>query len=187
MKANTKLKQDAILHENHCSQKTAFSKEELIDCGNGDLFGIGNAQLPLPPLLMLDRITHIDEDGGSYSKGVIHAELDINPFLWFFKSHFKGDPVMPGCLCTEALWQLTGFFLGWKGYQGKGRVLDGGNTRFQQEIGPDNATLHYEIHLKRIFSRNDVIAVADGHITLGNQSVCRAKNIKIGLFNEKRF
>lgn len=176
----------AIAHKSapkEFSSQTVFGKDELIACGSGELFGAGKPKLPLPPLLMLDRITDIQPTGGEYSRGCIKAELDINPFVWFFKSHFHGDPLMPGCLAIEALWQLTGFYLGWSGYDGQGRVIDSGNTRFSREVTPANTQVCLEVHIKRVFSRGDVIAVADGTLHVDGALASTTKGLKIGLFS----
>ncbi len=164
-------------------RKTYYTRNELIDCAYGKTFGAGNAQLPLPPLLMFDRITNIDQFGGNFKKGNLVAELDITPDLWFFKCHFHDDPIMPGSFGMEAIWQLTGFYLAWLGYSGKGRVLDSGTTRFANQISADNAVLRYEIHLKRIFELSDTIGIADGYLSLDGDLVYHSKNTKVGLFN----
>src|ERR1700758_4133553 len=134
-------------------QQHTFSKEELIDCGNGRLFGKGNAQLPTNNMLMLDRIIHISAEGGAYGKGELRAELDIRPDLWFFKCHFPGDPVMPGCLGLDAMWQLVGFFLAWKGNQGRGRALGAGEIKFTGQILPTAKKVTYQLDLKRTIER----------------------------------
>jgi 3-hydroxyacyl-[acyl-carrier protein] dehydratase/trans-2-decenoyl-[acyl-carrier protein] isomerase len=130
-----------------------FSYEELIKCGNGELFGPGNAQLPQPPMLMFDRITHISSEGGEYGKGEIIAELDINPDLWFFKCHFNDDSVMPGCLGIDAMWQLVGFYLGWLGGPGRGRALGSGNIKFTGQVLPSAKKVTYKINLSRVIAR----------------------------------
>lgn len=176
----------AVLHKpalNELCSQTFFGKDELIACGRGELFAAGKPKLPLPPLLMLDRITSIQANSGNYNRGFITAELDINPFLWFFKSHFQGDPLMPGCLAIEALWQLTGFYLGWSGYHGQGRVIDSGNTRFTREITPTNSLVRLEVHIKRVLSRGDVIAIADGTLHVDDEVASTTKGLKIGLFS----
>ncbi len=170
------------ISENDSSQHS-FNKDELIACGHGKLFGVGNPQLPLPPLLMLDRICNIQPGAGDYGHGLISGELDIHPFLWFFKSHFSGDPLLPGCLAIEALWQLTGFYLGWSGYKGRGRIIDSGNTRFTREITPSNTSARFEVHIKRVFSRGDVIAIADGTLFVDGEIASQTKGLKIGLFS----
>ncbi|MCB1580015.1 MAG: bifunctional 3-hydroxydecanoyl-ACP dehydratase/trans-2-decenoyl-ACP isomerase, partial [Alphaproteobacteria bacterium] len=148
------------LHAGH--QQSSYSYEEIIKCGEGELFGPGNAQLPLPPMLMFDRITHVSEDGGEYGKGHIAAEFDIKPDLWFFACHFKGDPVMPGCLGLDALWQLTGFFLGWTGAEGSGRALGIGELKFTDQVLPSTKLVRYIVNFKRVINRKLVLGVADG-------------------------
>jgi len=163
-------------------QKNSFTKEELIACGNGDLFGPGNAQLPLPNMLMLDRITHISATDGECGKGSIIAELDINPDLWFFDCHFPGDPVMPGCLGLDAMWQLVGFFLGWKGNQGRGRALGSGEVKFTGQILPSASKVTYHIDLKRVIERKLVMGIADGRVSVDGRDIYSAKDLRVGLF-----
>jgi 3-hydroxyacyl-[acyl-carrier protein] dehydratase/trans-2-decenoyl-[acyl-carrier protein] isomerase len=163
-------------------QKNSFTKEELIACGNGQLFGPGNAQLPLPNMLMLDRITNITTQGGEFSKGEIIAELDITPDLWFFDCHFPGDPVMPGCLGLDAMWQLVGFFLGWKGNQGKGRALGAGEVKFTGQILPTAKKVTYHINLKRVIERKLVMGIADGRVSVDGKDIYFAKDLRVGLF-----
>jgi 3-hydroxyacyl-[acyl-carrier protein] dehydratase/trans-2-decenoyl-[acyl-carrier protein] isomerase len=163
-------------------QKNSFTKEELIDCGNGTLFGAGNAQLPLPNMLMLDRISHISTAGGEFGKGEIIAELDINPDLWFFGCHFPGDPVMPGCLGLDAMWQLVGFFLGWKGNQGRGRALGSGEVKFTGQILPTAKKVTYHINLKRVIERKLVMGIADGRVSVDGKDIYFAKDLRVGLF-----
>jgi len=133
---------------NTFTPQSSYSYEEIIECGKGNLFGKGNAQLPAPPMLMFDRITNVNKDGGVHGKGEITAELDINEDLWFFKCHFLGDPIMPGCLGLDALWQMLGFYLGWLGYPGKGRALGVGEIKFVEEIKPDKELIKYKVSLK---------------------------------------
>jgi 3-hydroxyacyl-[acyl-carrier protein] dehydratase / trans-2-decenoyl-[acyl-carrier protein] isomerase len=163
-------------------QKHSFTKEELIQCGNGDLFGPGNAQLPLPNMLMLDRITHISATDGEFDKGSIIAELDITPDLWFFDCHFPGDPVMPGCLGLDAMWQLVGFFLGWKGNQGRGRALGSGEVKFTGQILPTASKVTYRINLKRVIERKLVMGIADGSVSVDGKEIYTAKDLRVGLF-----
>ena len=163
--------------------QTAYSKEDLIRCGNGEMFGPGNAQLPLPDMLMLDRITHISTSGGEYGKGEIIAELDINPDLWFFSCHFPGDPVMPGCLGLDAMWQLVGFFLGWKGNPGRGRALGSGEVKFTGQILPTAKKVSYHIHLKRVIERKLIMGIADGRVSVDGKDIYFAKDLRVGLFS----
>ena len=163
-------------------KKNSFTYEKLIDCGNGILFGKGNAQLPLPPMLMFDRITNINENGGKFSKGEIIAELDIKSDLWFFKCHFKGDPVMPGCLGLDAMWQLIGFYLGWLGKNGKGRALGVGEVKFTGQVLQTVKKVTYHISLKRLILRKLILGVADGVLKADGNSIYEAKDMKVGLF-----
>lgn len=164
-------------------QQSSYSYEELIQCGEGKLFGPGNAQLPLPPMLMFDRITHISEDGGEHGKGQIIAELDVKPDLWFFECHFKGDPVMPGCLGLDAMWQLTGFFLGWTGASGSGRALGLGELKFTDQVLPSTKLVKYIIDFKRVINRKLVLGVADGKLEADGKVIYEAKDMKVGLFD----
>lgn len=163
--------------------KSEYSYEELIECGEGKLFGPGNAQLPLPPMLMFDRITHISDKGGEHGKGQIIAELDVKPDLWFFGCHFKGDPVMPGCLGLDALWQLTGFFLGWTGAPGSGRALGLGELKFTGQVLPSIKKVKYIIDIKRLINRKLVLGVADGRVEADGETIYEAKDMKVGLFD----
>jgi len=165
--------------------KSSFDTEELLACGRGELFGPGNAQLPLPPMLMFDRITHIGAEGGSYNRGHIVAEFDIDPTLWFFQCHFIGDPVMPGCLGLDALWQLVGFYLGWTGAQGRGRALGVGDVKFSGQVTPAVKTITYRIDLKRVINRKLVMGVADGIVEADGRPIYEAKDLRVGLFNAK--
>ena len=160
----------------------SFSHEELLRCARGELFGEGNAQLPSPNMLMLDRITHISEEGGTYGKGELKAELDIHPDLWFFQCHFPGDPVMPGCLGLDALWQLVGFFLGWQGHPGRGRALGVGRVKFSGQVTPENHTVCYHIHIKRLITRSLVMGIADGVVQVDGRDIYTAKDLRVGLF-----
>ena len=162
--------------------KSSYSKEELIECGEGRLFGPGNAQLPTDNMLMLDRIGHISSEGGNYGKGEIIAELDIHPDLWFFECHFPGDPVMPGCLGLDAMWQLVGFFLGWRGNPGRGRALGCGEVKFSGQILPSASKVVYNINIKRIIERKLVMGIADGTITCDGKEIYVAKDLRVGLF-----
>jgi len=163
-------------------KKNSYSYDELIQCGHGELFGPGNAQLPLPPMLMFDRITRISDSGGRYNKGEIVAELDINPELWFFKCHFEGDPVMPGCLGLDALWQLVGFFLGWMGGPGHGRALGAGEVKFSGQVTPDVKMIRYRINLKRVIMRKLFMGIADASMEADGQEIYTADDLRVGLF-----
>ena len=163
-------------------RENSFSFDKLIECGNGLLFGDGNAQLPLPPMLMFDRITNINENGGEYSKGEIIAELDIKNDLWFFDCHFKGDPVMPGCLGLDAMWQLIGFYLGWLGQPGKGRALGVGEVKFTGQVLKSVKKVTYHISLKRLILRKLILGVADGTLKADGNPIYEAKDMKVGLF-----
>ncbi|PJE80489.1 3-hydroxydecanoyl-[acyl-carrier-protein] dehydratase [invertebrate metagenome] len=160
----------------------SFDKEDLLRCARGDMFGPGNAQLPSPNMLMVDRISHICDQGGRYGKGEIIAKLDINSDLWFFGCHFQGDPVMPGCLGLDAMWQLVGFFLGWKGYLGRGRALGCGNVKFSGQILPENKQVTYHMHIKRVISRKLSLGIADGVVSVDNREIYEAENLRVGLF-----
>ena len=163
-------------------QKNSYDYDDLIACGHGELFGPGNAQLPLPPMLMFDRITEITSDGGQHGKGLLVAELDIKPDLWFFDCHFEGDPVMPGCLGLDAMWQLVGFFLGWSGAPGKGRALGVGEVKFTGQVPPSVECVRYRIELKRVIMRRLVLGLADGHVEADGQVIYTAKDLRVGLF-----
>ena len=164
-------------------KKSSYSYKELIECANGNLFGEGNAKLPLPPLLMFDRIDKIEENTGKFKQGFIAAELDIKSNLWFFDCHFKSDPVMPGCLGLDAMWQLLGFYLGWKGEPGKGRALGVNSVKFVGEVLKKNKIAKYEINVKRILKKkNAVVGLADGILYADNTVIYEAENLKVGLF-----
>jgi len=162
--------------------KNAYDKQELVACGLGELFGPGNAQLPTDNMLMLDRISHISSEGGQYGKGEIVAELDIHPDLWFFACHFPGDPVMPGCLGLDAMWQLLGFFLGWRGNPGRGRALGSGEVKFTGQILPSASQVVYNIHMKRVIERKLVMGIADGSVSVDGREIYTAKDLRVGLF-----
>lgn len=166
-------------------KKNSFSYEQLIDCANGDLFGKGNAQLPSPPMLMFDRITNINETGGVFQKGEIVAELDIKPELWFFDCHFKGDPVMPGCLGLDAMWQLVGFYLGWLEQPGKGRALGVGEVKFTGQVLDTIKKVTYQISIKRLILRKLILGVADGVLKADGEPIYEAKDMKVGLFQSE--
>jgi len=160
----------------------AFDYDALIECGHGRLFGPGNAQLPLPPMLMLDRITNIRDDAGAHGKGVVEAELDIKPDLWFYACHFDGDPVMPGCLGLDAMWQLVGFYLGWIGATGRGRALGVGEVKFTGQVTQDVKKVRYVIDLKRVINRRLVLGVADGRVEADGETIYVAADLRVGLF-----
>ena len=163
-------------------EQSSFTYEELLACGRGEVFGSGNAQLPLPPMLMFDRIPVIAETGGAYGKGHVRAELDVRPDLWFFACHFKGDPVMPGCLGLDALWQMVGFFLGWLGSSGRGRALGVGEVKLSGQVLPSVKKVVYGIDLKRVFRSKLVLGIADGWLEADGQRVYEAKDLRVGLF-----
>lgn len=163
-------------------QRSSYTYEDLLACGRGELFGQGNAQLPLPPMLMFDRITEIFETGGANDKGYIRAELDVRPDLWFFDCHFKGDPVMPGCLGLDAMWQLVGFFLGWLGSPGRGRALAVGEVKFTGQILPGVKKVEYGIDFKRVMRSKLVLGIADGWVKADGVEIYTAKDLKVGLF-----
>ncbi len=170
---------------NSFTPQPSYSYEEIIECGKGNLFGPGNAQLPAPPMLMFDRITQVNKDGGTHGKGEIIAELDIKPDLWFFECHFLGDPVMPGCLGLDALWQMLGFYLGWLGYPGKGRALGVGEIKFVEEIKPDKQLIQYKVNIKKSMSKKGFsIGYGDGQIIHQDKIIYHANDLKVGLFNE---
>ncbi len=163
-------------------RQSSFSYEEILACGRGELFGPGNAQLPLPPMLMFDRITEISEDGGPHGKGFVRAEFDIRPDLWFFDCHFKGDPVMPGCLGLDALWQLTGFFLGWLGLPGRGRALGVGEVKFADQVLPSVKQVVYGVEFKRVFKSKLVLGIADGWREADGKRIYTVSDMRGGLF-----
>ena len=160
-----------------------FSYEELIEHAHGRLFGSGYARLPLPPLLMIDRITSIDPKGGISGNGYIEGEFDIHPDLWFFKSHFESDPVMPGCLGLDAMWQLVGFFVCWLGNKGKGRALGVGDVKLQGMVLPDSKMVSYHIDIKRIISRKLVLGIGDGVMKVDGKPIYQAKSMRVGMFD----
>ncbi|MEM7618927.1 MAG: bifunctional 3-hydroxydecanoyl-ACP dehydratase/trans-2-decenoyl-ACP isomerase [Pseudomonadota bacterium] len=163
-------------------RRSVFEYEDLLSCGRGELFGAGNAQLPLPPMLMFDRISHISEEGGEHNKGQIIAELDIKPDLWFFSCHFDKDPVMPGCLGLDAMWQMLGFFLAWLGEPGKGRALSVGDVKFSGMVLPNVKKVEYVINLKRVIRRKLTLGIADGLLKADGEKIYEATNLRVGLF-----
>ena len=165
------------------TKKHSFKYEELIDCANGKLFGKGNAKLPSPPMLMFDRIINIQDNKGKYSKGLVEAELNIKKDMWFFDCHFKEDPVMPGCLGLDAMWQLVGFYLGWLGEPGKGRALGVNSVKFTGEVLKNVKIARYQVDMKRILKKEGaVVGLADGILFADNKSIYEAENLKVGLF-----
>ena len=165
-------------------QKSAYSKEDLVKAGTGEMFGEGNSQLPSDNMLMMDRIIKINEDGGEHGKGEIVAELDINPDLWFFDCHFKGDPVMPGCLGLDAMWQLVGFYLAWAGGPGRGRALGVGEVKFTGQVLPTAKKVTYTITFKRVIKRKLFMGIADGTVAVDGKVIYTAKDLKVGLFTD---
>jgi len=165
---------------------SSLSYDDLIASGEGTLFGPSNAQLPLPPMLMFDRIVNITKDGGSVGKGFVHAEYDINPERWFFDCHFKGDPVMPGCLGLDAMWQLVGFFMCWAGSPGKGRALGVGEVQFRGQITPKTKLVTYEIDMKRVIQRSLHMGIGDGVVKADGVTIYTAKDLKVGLFSPEQ-
>ena len=164
-------------------KKNSYSYDELINCGDGKLFGPGNARLPLPPMLMFDRITEINDNKGSFKKGSLQAELDIKQDLWFFDCHFKEDPVMPGCLGLDAMWQLVGFYLGWIGNPGRGRALGVGAVKFTGEVLQNIKLVKYEIEMKKIMSPGGTtVGLANGTVLADGKKIYSAENLKVGLF-----
>ena len=165
------------------TKKNTYNYEELIDCANGKLFGPGNAKLPSPPMLMFHRITNVSEKKGKFDKGLIEAELDIKDKMWFFDCHFKDDPVMPGCLGLDAMWQLVGFFLGWKGEPGKGRALGVNSVKFTGEVLTTAKIASYEVNMKRILKKEGaVVGLADGTLYADGKAIYQAESLKVGLF-----
>ena len=160
----------------------SFTRDQLLSCARGEMFGPENGKLPLPNMLMMDRITHISDEGGEHGKGRIEAELDITPDLWFFQCHFVGDPVMPGCLGLDAMWQLVGFYLGWIGGPGKGRALGVGEVKFTGQVTPDIKKVVYKIDLKRVINRRLVMGIADGSLSVDGREIYTAADLRVGLF-----
>lgn len=178
-------RENAEEHMNH-QAKSSYSYDDLIDCAKGKLFGPGNAKLPLPPMLMFDRITHISAEGGAHGKGELVAEFDVKPDLWFFACHFEGDPVMPGCLGLDAVWQLLGFYLGWTGAPGSGRALGVGEVKFSGQVLPENKKVTYRLNIKRVINRKLVLGIADGIVEVDGKVIYEAADLKVGLFENPR-
>ena len=168
---------------NKMKQKNNYSYEDLLTCAKGELFGPGNAQLPMPPMLMFEKITNISSDGGANDKGVIQAEMAIKPDLWFFDCHFIDDPVMPGCLGLDAMWQLLGFYLGWLGEKGRGRAISVGNVKFSGMILPQTKKLEYTINLKRVLTSKLVLGIADGLLSADGELIYEASDLRVALFS----
>ena len=168
---------------NKMEQKSNYNYEDLITCAKGELFGPGNAQLPMPPMLMFDKINNISSEGGSNNKGVINAEMEIKPDLWFFDCHFIDDPVMPGCLGLDAMWQLLGFYLGWLGEKGRGRAISVGNVKFSGMILPQTKKLEYTINLKRVLTSKLVLGIADGILSADGEIIYEASDLRVALFS----
>ena len=162
----------------------SYDYESLMRCARGELFGPGNAQLPAPPMLMVDRVTDIREDGGAHGKGGLDAEFAVRADAWFFQCHFPGDPVMPGCLGLDALWQLTGFFLGWLGMPGKGRALGVGEVKFSGMVTPEVKLIRYRVDMKRIIDRKLKLGIADGVMFADGEPIYQSSDMRVGLFQE---
>lgn len=164
--------------------RSSFTRAELESCSTGSLFGPGSAQLPSSPLLMLDRIIDIRSSGGHFDRGYAIAELDIDPSHWYFRHHFHGDPVMPGCFLIESLWQLAGFHMAWSGHRGRGRILDSGRSRFIESVEKDKKTITISIEVRKLLGRDNPICIANGEVSLNHLLICKSDAIKVGLFNE---
>lgn len=167
-------------------QQSSYSRDELLASGHGELFGPKAARLPLPPMLMFDRITKISSEGGSYGRGVMEAELDIDPSLWFFDCHFESDPVMPGCLGLDAMWQLVGFYLTWTGAPGKGRALGAKEVKFSGMVLPTAKTVSYVINMRRVMNRALVLGIGDGEMFVDGRKIYEAKDLRVGLFTDEQ-
>ncbi|MBL0848790.1 MAG: 3-hydroxyacyl-[acyl-carrier-protein] dehydratase FabA [Candidatus Liberibacter ctenarytainae] len=164
------------------NRKSSYSYEDILSCGRGEMFGEGNAQLPTPPMLMFNRITHISQIGGSHGKGLVRAEMDVNPDLWFFGCHFQNDPVMPGCLGLDALWQLTGFYLGWLGHPGRGRAISASKIKFKGMVKPECKLVEYGIEFKRIMTTPIVLGSADGWMKVDGEEIYTAADLRVCLY-----
>jgi 3-hydroxyacyl-[acyl-carrier protein] dehydratase/trans-2-decenoyl-[acyl-carrier protein] isomerase len=166
------------------TEKSSFTKEDLLECGQHGFRGPGTAQLPTPPMLMFDRITHISKEGGAFGKGEMVAELDIHPDLWFFECHFPGDPVMPGCLGVDALWQMVGFFLTWSGFPGHGRALGAKDVRFSGTVVPTSKRVTYRLDIRRTMGKPMILGIANGTVAVDGNQIYEAKDLRVGLFSE---
>lgn len=175
-------KKKMLVYGHQMTKPSSFTRDELLQCGHGEMFGPGNARLPIGNMLMMDRIISITEDGGEFGKGEIIAELDINPDLWFFACHFEEDPVMPGCLGLDAMWQIVGFYLGWKGNKGRGRALGSGEVKFFGQVLPTAKKVTYHIQLKRVIERKLVMGIADATMSVDGREIYSAKDLRVGLF-----
>lgn len=171
-----------LIADGHMTQPSSFSFEQLLACGRGELFGDANARLPQPPMLMFDRITLVDPHGGSHGKGVLRAEMDIRPDLWFFQCHFEGDPVMPGCLGMDGLWQLAGFYLPWLGEPGRGRALGVDQVKFTGQVLSTAKLLSYEIDVRRVMRGKLALVIADGTMAVDGRPIYAATGLRVGLF-----
>lgn len=165
-------------------RQNSYTRDALLACAHGELFGKSNGRLPLPNMLMFDRITNITETGGSHRKGLVEAELDIHPDLWFFACHFESDPVMPGCLGLDALWQLLGFYLTWRGNPGRGRALGVGDVRFTGQVLPDAKLVKYEVDVTRVIERKLIMGVGNGRVFVDDELIYTADNLRVGLFSD---